>query len=128
MATLVHLDTHVLVLLYAQGRDGLSPLAVRAIEQADQLRISPMVRLELEYLYEIGRLTRPAAELINTLTVHLPLVTCEQSFAVVVTAAQEERWTRDPFDRLIVAQARCAEAVLLSRDRRIHAHYPKTMW
>ncbi|MEI9811179.1 MAG: hypothetical protein WDO18_00250 [Acidobacteriota bacterium] len=38
-----------------------------------------------------------------------------------------ERWTRDPFDRMIVAQARLAKAHLITRDTIIQTHYPKAI-
>jgi len=40
----------------------------------------------------------------------------------------EQTWTRDPFDRLIVSQARLADVPLLTRDRTIHTHYPRAIW
>lgn len=128
MATVVYCDTHVLVFLYAQGSAGLSQAAVDSIEQTDRLLISPMVRLELDFLYEIGRLSQPASTVLDHLSAPLPLRICDQPFSVVVEAAQQENWTRDPFDRLIVAQARCLDAALISRDRRIQANYENAFW
>ena len=52
---MIYLDTHVAAWLHAAGAELLSEEAVRQIEQAEEIRISPMVRLELQYLYEIGR-------------------------------------------------------------------------
>ena len=37
-------------------------------------------------------------------------------------------WTRDAFDRLIVAQAALDRAKLITRDRLILKHYPKAVW
>jgi len=37
-------------------------------------------------------------------------------------------WTRDAFDRLIVAQAALDRAALVTRDRLILKHYPKALW
>jgi PIN domain nuclease of toxin-antitoxin system len=39
----------------------------------------------------------------------------------VVTQAMPLSWTRDPFDRLIVATAILHRAPLVTRDERIHA-------
>ena len=39
-----------------------------------------------------------------------------------------ELWTRDPFDRLIVAQARLQGAHLVSADRRIAENFKLTVW
>jgi PIN domain nuclease of toxin-antitoxin system len=46
----------------------------------------------------------------------------------VVARARELRWTRDPFDRLITAQAAIGEDVLLTADESIRARYPHAEW
>jgi len=53
---LIYLDTHIVVWLYAGLSDRFSDLAKSLIDSHD-LYISPMVRLELKYLNEIGRIT-----------------------------------------------------------------------
>ena len=50
------------------------------------------------------------------------------TFFDLVKAALNERWTRDPFDRMITAQARFLDLPLLSKDVSIRAHYPRTIW
>ena len=37
-------------------------------------------------------------------------------------------WTRDPFDRIIVAQAKIRNSALVTRDREIRLHYSKAVW
>jgi PIN domain nuclease of toxin-antitoxin system len=39
-------------------------------------------------------------------------------------------WTRDPFDRLIVAQARCTRRsiALITKDRLIRRHFKGAVW
>jgi PIN domain nuclease of toxin-antitoxin system len=37
-------------------------------------------------------------------------------------------WTRDPFDRLIVAQAAVRDAPLLTKDRAIRRRYRAAVW
>lgn len=49
------LDTHVVVWLYQKSLKLLSPKAIQAIED-NSISISPIVLLELEYLYEIGKI------------------------------------------------------------------------
>lgn len=101
----LYLDTHILVWLYQDGAARLTPLGVRAIEGAEQLLISPMVELELTYLNEISRINCPAITILDSLRRDIGLETCKQPFAAAVGAALELDWTRDPFDRIIVAQA-----------------------
>ena len=53
METIAYLDTHLVVWLYA-GQVELIPHSVREILENSNLLLSPMVDLELEYLFEIG--------------------------------------------------------------------------
>ena len=46
----------------------------------------------------------------------------------IVEQAQDIDWTRDVFDRLIVAQAALDAAALVTTDRTIRKHYPKAVW
>lgn len=128
MAAVIHLDTHAVIFLYAEGGAAVPAGAARRLERCRALRISPMVRLEMQYLHEIERLVPTPLTVLDALGAALPLAVCDQPFQQVATAAEQEHWTRDPFDRLIVAQARLADAPLLTRDRRIHAHYDRAFW
>jgi PIN domain nuclease of toxin-antitoxin system len=121
------LDTHVVAWLYA-GELDLLPLGVREVLETNQLMISPMVELELQYLYETGRTTRPGREVVDDLAGEIGLVRCGLPFGQVVATALGEGWTRDPFDRMIVAQARARGLPLLTRDRLIHDHYDGAVW
>lgn len=128
MSGLLYLDTHILVWLYQDGAARLTPAGCQAIDTAERLLISPIVELELTYLHEVGRITRTAGVILDTLRRDLDLETCKLPFASVVGAALGQTWTRDPFDRLIVAQAAHGKAPLLSADRAILDHYPKAFW
>lgn len=90
--------------------------------------MSPIVELELQLLHEIGRLTVPGSEIVGTLGRELGLSACTIPFAQVVACALENDWTRDPFDRRIVAQATVRRAPLLTRDTAIHDRYPESVW
>ena len=125
---MIYLDTHVAAWLHAAGADLLSEEAVRRIERADEIRISPMVRLELQYLYEVGRVTQPATLVLDALQAGLGVRVCDAPFPAVARAAESETWTRDPFDRMIVAQAALREAPLVTKDRVLHQHYDRAVW
>lgn len=125
---MIYLDTHVVAWLYAQGRQAVPGDLADRIEATDDLRISPMVRLELQYLYEIDRVAQPALPVLDALESALGLVICKAAFPAVVREAEANTWTRDPFDRLIVAQAALFDAPLATKDAAIHAHYPQTIW
>lgn len=125
---MIYLDSHVAIWLYALGAESLSRAATDRIAGSEDIRISPMVRLELQYLYEIGRVTEPAAAVMDALHAALGLTLCSASFGAVVREAERHTWTRDPFDRLIVAQAALHEAPLVTKDETLHAHYAAAVW
>ena len=127
MEALIYLDTHVVAWLYAGQADLLSPKAVKLIE-AEELRISPMVILELEYLREIGRLNVGGNTVAQSLFTQLGLQVCDMAFTAVIESALDQRWTRDPFDRVIVGHAALAAAALLTKDQNIRHHYRLARW
>jgi PIN domain nuclease of toxin-antitoxin system len=95
----------------------------RAIESDDDLLISPMVVLELEMLHEIRRLRHSAGEIAADLSAFAGVRVCNYPFALIVDFALRETWTRDPFDRIIVAHARSRNAPLITSDEAIRRHY-----
>jgi PIN domain nuclease of toxin-antitoxin system len=84
--------------------------------------------LELEYLHEIGRLTPGASAVIAALAEDIGLTICRLPFSTVVERALQEKWIRDPFDRLIVANAKANDAPLVTRDEKIREHYRRALW
>jgi PIN domain nuclease of toxin-antitoxin system len=125
---MIYLDTHVVVWLAEGAVEKLSPAAAAAIESSE-IEISPMVLLELEYLFEIKRIVRAPQALIDQLQTLIGLKVSDHPFPAVVRAALFETWTRDPFDRMIVAQARAdGYSGLVTSDEKIRDHYSKTIW
>ena len=124
---MIYLDTHVLVTLYLGRSEKLSASARKAIEEED-LIASPAAVLELEFLHEIGRLHPSAVKVVDALKGDLGLRVCDLAFGVVVEHALKEHWGRDPFDRLIVANAKARSAPLVTRDERIREHYRRAIW
>jgi PIN domain nuclease of toxin-antitoxin system len=85
--------------------------------------------LEMELLHEIGRLRATAQRTFSFLESEIGLRVCTLPFHEIVTHALSEKWTRDPFDRLIVANAKAnGFAWLISADEQIGKHYPRTVW
>lgn len=124
---MIYLDTHVVVWLFAGERE-LLPQGVRDLLEGEELVISPMVELELQYLYESGRTTQPARVVVDALDEEIGLARCGLPFGQVVAAALDLSWTRDPFDRVIVAQARARRLPLVTRDQTIRDHYREAIW
>ncbi len=88
-----------------------------------------MVLVELEYLYEIQRSKVPAVQVTAKLQAELGIEVCDYPFSKVAYAAIGESWTRDAFDRIIVAHAKAnGMAPLITADEHIQAHYPQAIW
>ncbi len=123
-----YLDTNVAVWLAEGNLQRISPAARDRIEN-DDLLLSPMVLMELEYLREIQRILLPARDLLTKLAHEIGVRVCDLDYPSIIDAALDEKWTRDPFDRIIVAQAKAnGFAWLLSSDAEIQSHYPRTVW
>jgi len=125
---LVFLDTHIVAWLYDGMVSKLSKVAEEAIERSSVLAISPMVRLELQYLREIGRILAPPTEILAELRQSIGLKESEPSLAAIVDSALGIEWTRDTFDRLIVAEAQSLNADLVTKDVRIRENYERAIW
>lgn len=124
---MTHLDTQVLVWLHTR-QEGRIPRPARRRLDRDELVISPMVELELTYLHEVGRATGPALEVLSELGASFEIAVSTAPFAAVVREATALTWTRDPFDRLIVAQSLVDRAPLLTADAVIREHVPTAVW
>lgn len=123
----VHLDTHIVCWLY-EGRSELLSAAARDAVERGQLFVSPIVDLELQLLREIGRILKGPETVLPALAREIGLEIGTTPFPKVVAAARELSWTRDPFDRLIVAEAALAGARLVTKDRLIRKHSPAAVW
>jgi PIN domain nuclease of toxin-antitoxin system len=122
-----YLDTHVVIWLFGGESRRLSEAAVEQIQTVD-VRVSPAVVLELQLLHEIKRVKAAAVKVIERLSLDIGLSVCKLPFAAVVEHALDQGWTRDPFDRLIVAHARANNAQLITKDERIRKHYRRSIW
>jgi PIN domain nuclease of toxin-antitoxin system len=96
--------------------------------ESGQPRISPIVELELTYLYEVGRVSEPASAPLSALRRSIGLQMSDISLEQLTKAAVDLTWTRDPFDRLIAAHAIVAGAQLLTADEQILEHLPLATW
>jgi PIN domain nuclease of toxin-antitoxin system len=123
-----YLDTQVAVWLAEANLAKLSPKALSTVQTAS-LRISPMAVVELQYLYEIRRIIVPPQEILFKLNAEIGLTVCDHPFPIIAEIAIGENWTRDPFDRLIVAHAKAnGSAALLTKDETIRENYRNARW
>ncbi len=121
------LDTHAAVALY-EGDRGLLGAAAADLAERSALFISPMVRLELQYLREIGRLSIDADKIITSLREDWGVFLSDDPLQAVVDKAMGLSWTHDPFDRLLVATAMLHRAPFITRDRKIRDHFADAVW
>ena len=124
---MIYLDTHVVIWLYADLAEKFNPQARELINKND-LFVSPIVSLEIQYLYEIGRITVDSNNIISDMEQRIGLRICDAPFSKVTARAIALSWTRDPFDRLIVAQAQVGQSLLLTRDELILARFDDAVW
>lgn len=113
--------------LYA-GMSERLPVAARNLLRERRPRVSPLVELELAYMHEIGRARDPAPAMLIALRKSIGLEVDDTSFAEVAQTAVTLTWTRDPFDRMIAAQAIVADAPLVTADRTILANLQLATW
>ena len=115
-AALILLDTNALIWLHQRHR------RARPLASVPRLFASPATMLELQFLAESGRLKLREGFTAERLVVDDRWAIDEVPSTRWFTLATEVGWTRDPFDRLIVAHARLrgwklatADAVLLQQ-------------
>lgn len=124
---MIYLDTHVVVWLYV-GRLKLFGEPVKELLREHDLLISPMVRLELQYLYNLDRTDADANTLIADLSRRIGLSICQKPFNNIISNALSMTWTRDPFDRILVAHASVDNNILITRDELIRDNYTHAQW
>jgi PIN domain nuclease of toxin-antitoxin system len=122
----VHIDTHVAVWLVSGEKRRLRP--VQAALRRSALFMSPVVLLEMEVLREIGRIRAPVADVMEILKDDHGIEEATGDLRTVVQQARLLGWTKDPFDRLIVAHALASGALLLTADETIRKHCSQARW
>src|SRR4051812_19791138 len=124
---MIYLDTHVVIWLSGGCLNKFNKSTLQLIEN-NQLTCSAMVSMELQLLYEIKRITLPAEELMAELSKTIGLTICDLPLSDIAFQANKLHWTRDPFDRLIVANAMVEAKPLITKDKTIHKHYKLADW
>ena len=124
---MIFLDTHIAAWLYSNQVKPLSKKAIDYINEGE-LYISEIVRLELQYLFEIGRINEKPMKVIMSLNKDLGLQYSPNKYSQIIDRAIELDFTRDPFDRIIVADASIHDSILISKDRRIIDNYHRVIY
>lgn len=124
---MIHLDTQVAVWLFSHKPRQLSKTAARLIGRSE-LVLSPFVPVELEILVEIEKIALDVDRLVRDLTADFDVQFSSASTVAIMEQARKFAWTRDPFDRLIVANAMADGAKLVTADGHIGAHFKDAVW
>jgi PIN domain nuclease of toxin-antitoxin system len=111
-APLILLDTNAVIWLH-RGDRRVAALS----ERATRLYASPATILELQFLIEAGRLRLRAGASVTQLIHDDRWAIDDPASAAWFEKASEIGFTRDPFDRLIVAHARLRHWRLATGDR-----------
>jgi PIN domain nuclease of toxin-antitoxin system len=118
------LDTHV-VLWQLEGTPKLGPRAREAILAADELSFSVVSFAELGVKAAVGKLTIPADLYDRVLATGVQILGLSPDHALSVAGLPLHH--RDPFDRLLIAQACSERMTLMSADRRFASYAVKTI-
>ena len=124
---MIFLDTHIVVWLYSGYFEKLSEKAKQLME-VEELLISPMVILELQYLFEINRIKVASLEIYEDLHFNIGLRLDETPWSCIIKQSLSINYTRDPFDRLIIAHAQVSKSKLITKDENILSQYNQALW
>jgi PIN domain nuclease of toxin-antitoxin system len=121
------LDTHALVWFLIEPRKLPPSLREILADPAHDVRVSAVSTWELAIKAGLGRLSLPLDRIERVIE--------EAGFrplAVIIAHSLEVRHLpghhRDPFDRLLVAQARCERLTLVSRDPAVRRYPIDSLW
>ena len=124
---MIYIDTHITVWLFAGQIEKLSNQAKELLND-NEIQISPIVRLELQYLNEIKRITVSPNDVVTELSNSIGLKVCDKNFNNIINNSMTHNWTRDPFDRIIVANAAIDGDFLVTKDQTILENYSKALY
>ena len=113
------LDTHV-VLWQLQGSRTVRPAAQDAIERATELSFSVVSFAEIGVKAAIGKLTIPADLHEHVLRSGLRILGLAPDHGLGVSDLPMHH--RDPFDRLLISQARSEGLTVVTADRRFASY------
>lgn len=121
------LDSHAL-LWFLEGGELLSP-AVRLLIENERvpISVSPASIYELRYKSAVKKL-RPLPAELRAIVEHSGFMELPITMAAAEAAAHLPLVLRDPWDRMLAAQAITAGLVLISSDRQIDKLGVQTIW
>jgi PIN domain nuclease of toxin-antitoxin system len=126
LSVIFHADTHVAIWLRMGDAKRLRPIRQHLARKPFVL--SPFVVLELQMLYEIGRLRETARWIVDQLAKDHGVEVVHTAVDAGAARALDLSFTRDPFDRLIAGHALASGATLFTADESLLAHVSCARW
>ena len=124
------LDTHTLLWSFAGSRS-LSPLARRLIEDGgNEILVSAASAWEIATKVRLGKLPT-GEELVDDFDGYLSQLGCAAlpiSLDHALRAGALGREHRDPFDRMLIAEAQMENLKIISNDRIFDAYHVERIW
>lgn len=122
------LDTHAIV-WWLSSPQVLSRVAFAAIgDEANEVLVSAACGYEIEIKRDRDETLRRVPEQLHETVIAQGFIWLPISAEHAVTAARLPLHHRDPWDRILVAQATEQDAVLVTCDGRISAYDVSTLW
>ncbi|HMN47092.1 MAG TPA: type II toxin-antitoxin system VapC family toxin [Povalibacter sp.] len=123
------LDTHAF-LWWLAGDEALPARAREAIGEAQTVYVSAASVWEIATKHRIGKLPG-----VSAIVGSLPTIIADEDFAELPISARHAEAAgllpgphRDPFDRMLIAQARIEEALLVSNEAIFDAYGAQRLW
>jgi PIN domain nuclease of toxin-antitoxin system len=124
------LDTHALIWWLA-GDEALSSYARGAIaDEANDILVSAASAMEVATKFRIGKLPGAAV-----LAQNFEAAIADQGFAELAITVRHARLAgemniahKDPFDRLLIAQAQCEDLAMVSNEAQFDDFAVKRLW
>lgn len=122
------LDTHTLI--WAAGEVENIPAATREVMAEADLMVSPVSAYEMNLKHASGKLPNVAAFLpiLSAYLASLRIDVLPISLAHAQAAGRLPLTHRDPFDRILAAQALAEDLTLVSRDRKLDQFGVRRLW
>jgi PIN domain nuclease of toxin-antitoxin system len=114
------LDTHFLVWLVLESK---RLIKFPWLDRYRPWGVSPVSFLEIQFLAEVGRLSVKNPEFTNKVMNDRRFIVDDIPLETLIRHALWLEWTRDPFDRLLVAHSTARRVAFCTTDRAIRSHH-----
>lgn len=115
------LDTHALIWALAAPDELVVPAREAIAEPANVVLVSPASLYEINLKVALGKLNAPAVDVLTSIArigfTELPL-----NLTHAALAGSLPFYHRDPFDRLLIAQAQVEGLTIVTRDHQFEAY------